>query len=101
MAPFPLLSLISLFSHSTHETHIQTAVNCRSRSISHAKTHFGAVESQKTHFDGLFFAIISSVESCFTNDHTIITTSAVWEPRYLQGIIGYAMCTRCTQKVLT
>jgi hypothetical protein len=69
--------------------------------MSHAKTRFGAVESQKTHFDGLFCAIISSVELYFTNDHIIITTPTVWEPRKLQGIMGYAMCIRCTQKHLT
>jgi hypothetical protein len=37
------------------------------------------VESQKTHFDGLSFVIISSVESCFTNDHIIITEPAARE----------------------
>jgi hypothetical protein len=62
--------------------------------------YFGAVEPQKTHFDGLFCAIISSVELCFTNDHTIIITPTVWEQRKLQGIIEYAMYTRCTQKDL-
>jgi hypothetical protein len=63
--------------------------------------HFGAVDSEKTYFDGLFCAIISSVELCFTNDHTIIITPTVREPRKLQAIIEYAMYTRCTQKDLT
>jgi hypothetical protein len=99
MAPFPYLDY-SLSSVILPIKYIQTAVNCSSRYISHAKTHFGAVESQKTHFDGLFCAIISSAELCFTNDHTIDTTPTVWAPRKLQGIISYAMCTRCTQKDL-
>jgi hypothetical protein len=100
MAPFPSPLLLSFFSHFTHEKYIQTTVNCSSRFISHAKTYFGAVGSQKDHFDGLSFAIISSVESCFTNDHTIITTPAVWEPQKFQGIIEYANCTKHTQKYL-
>jgi hypothetical protein len=81
MALFPLPLLLPFFSHFTHETYIQTIVNCSTRYISHAKTHFEAVESQEDYFDGLSFAIISSVESHFTNDNTIGTTSAVWEPR--------------------
>jgi hypothetical protein len=81
MAPFPLPSLLPFFSHFTHETYIQAVVNCSTRYISHTKTHFGAFECQEGYFDGLSFAIISSVESHFTNDHTIITTSAIWEPR--------------------
>jgi hypothetical protein len=63
--------------------------------------YFGAVESQKTHIDGLFYAIINSMELCFTNDHTIIITPTVWEPRKLQAIIEYAIYTRYTQKDLT
>jgi hypothetical protein len=63
--------------------------------------YFGAVESQKTHFDGYFCAIISSMELCFTNDHTIIITPTGWEPRKLQAIIDYAMYNRYTQKDLT
>jgi hypothetical protein len=41
------------------------------------------------------------VGSCFPNDHTIDTTSAVWEPRWIQDIIDCAMYTRCTQNNLT
>jgi hypothetical protein len=81
MAPFPLPSLQSFFGHFTHESYVQTVINGSTRYISYAQTHFGAVESQEDHFDGLSFTIISSDELHFTNDHTIDTTSAVWEPR--------------------
>jgi hypothetical protein len=81
MAPFPLPSLQPFFSHFTHESYVQTVINCSTRYVSYAKTHFGAFKSQEDYFDGLSFTIISSVESHFTNDHTIDTTSAVWEPR--------------------
>jgi hypothetical protein len=66
MAPFPLPWLLPLFSHFTYEKYIPTVVNSSTRCISHAKAHSGPMESQKTHFDGLSFAISSSVESCFT-----------------------------------
>jgi hypothetical protein len=101
MAPFPQPSLLPFFRHLTHEKYVQTVVNHSNRCVSYVRTHFGAVESQKTNFDGLFFAITSSVESHFTNAHPIITTPTVWEPRKLQCIINYTMYTRCTQKVLT
>jgi hypothetical protein len=80
MAPFPLPSLLPLFSDFTYETYIQTAVNCSTRCLFHAKTYFGAVEYQADNFDGLSFAIISSVESHFTNDHAIIAKPAAREP---------------------
>jgi hypothetical protein len=38
------------------------------------KPILGLLESQEDHLDGLSFAIISSVKSCFTNNHTVITT---------------------------
>jgi hypothetical protein len=101
MAPFPLPSLQPFFSHLTHETYVQTIVNHSTRCIFNAKTHFGAFESQEDYFDGLSFIIISSVESHFTNDPAIDTTPTVWEPRKLEGIIGYVMFTTCTQKDLT
>jgi hypothetical protein len=91
MALFPLPSLLPFFSHFTHETYIQTVLNCSTRYISHARTHFGAVESQEDYCDGLFFTIISSVESCFTNDHTVVMQLAV---RVLEGLgddLGYTL----------
>jgi hypothetical protein len=94
MALFPLPSLLPFFSHFTHETYIQTVLNCSTRYSYYARAHFGAVESQEDYFNGLSFAIIGSVESCFTNDHTVVTKPAVREPRELQDIIEYAMYTR-------
>jgi hypothetical protein len=44
------------------------------------KPILGLWSLRKTHFDGLPFAIISSVQSHFTSDHTIITKPAVREP---------------------
>jgi hypothetical protein len=98
MAPFPHLDYCLSSVILPMKNNIQTAVNCSTRLICHAKMYFGAVESQKTHFDQLFCAIINSMELCFTSAHTIIITPTVWEPRKLQGIIDYAMSTRCTQK---
>jgi hypothetical protein len=67
-----------------------------------ASESLGAITAaQKDHFDGLSFAIVSSVELYFTNDHTIDTSPTVWAPQKLQGIMSYVMCTRCTQKHLT
>jgi hypothetical protein len=64
------------------------------------KPILGLWSLRKTHFDGLFFAIISPAGLCFTNAHTVITTPTVWEPQKLEGIIGYVMFTRCTQNHL-
>jgi hypothetical protein len=64
------------------------------------KPILGLWSLRKPHFDGLSFAIISLAGLCFTNDHTVITTPTVWKPQKLEGIIGYVMFTRCTQKHL-
>jgi hypothetical protein len=100
MALFPLPSLPPFFSHFTHEKYVQTVVNHSTRCISHAKTHFGAAESQKDHL--MDFPLSSSAQ--WSHISPMITPLLQHlqsgSQKKLQCIIDYAMYTRCTQKDL-